>query len=249
MKVVRNKLRHNHFAVVLAMLVCMSFAFINPSKEPVAANVATTAVTTAVNANMALYEGLELASLGLSHEAYVYALTGFQNLVQEGKIQKDNILSILDFTLPSGKKRLFVIDLATGELVFHTYASHGKNSGQVIPTKFSNKNNSNQSSLGFYITGDTYTGKHGESLRLLGEEEGINDKAFQRGIVMHSATYVDENIIASQGFIGRSQGCPAIPKNISKEVINKIKDGSCFFIYSPDKYYVTHSKMIHENRA
>ena len=248
MNVFKSKYGNCHLVMILAMLVCMSFTIINPSAEMVTDNktVNTLSVT---NEKMALYEDLNLDSLGLSREAFSFALAGLKNLLAEGKIQKDNLLSILDFTLPSGKKRLFVIDLVTEELVFNTYASHGKNSGQVIPTKFSNKNNSNQSSLGFYVTGDTYNGKHGESLRLLGEEKGINDKALERGIVMHSASYVDENIIASQGFIGRSLGCPALPKNVSKDIINKIKEGSCLFIYSPDKYYVSHSRMIHDNKA
>lgn len=197
-----------------------------------------------VTAKIELYDRLNLASLGLSHDAFVYGLTGFNNLLNSGKKVKDNILSIVDFSLPSSKKRLFVIDLESGELLFHTYTSHGRNSGQILPTEFSNKANSNKSSLGFYITGDTYHGKHGESLRLLGEESGFNDNALERGIVMHSASYVDENIIKSQGYIGRSQGCPALPTNIYKQVISTIKEGSCLFIYSPDKNYITHSKMI-----
>ncbi len=198
---------------------------------------------------LALYDSLDLGELGLSREAFVFGVTGFKNLVNTGRLAKDNLLSILDFTLPSGKKRLFVIDLEAGELVFHTYAAHGKKSGQSVPTRFSNKTNSNKSSLGFFITGDTYKGKHGESLRLLGEEKGINDNALKRGIVMHSATYVDETIIERQGFIGRSQGCPALPKDIYKDVINTIKEGSCLFIYSPDKYYVSHSRLLHERHT
>jgi hypothetical protein len=191
-----------------------------------------------------LYEQLQLKALGLSHQAFSLALKGFQQLVRAGKIQKDNLLSILDFSLPSGKKRLFVIDLATGQLMFHTYAAHGKKSGMAIPTRFSNKVNSNKSSLGFYLTGETYNGSHGESLRLLGEEKGINDKALQRGIVIHSASYVDEATVQQQGFIGRSQGCPAIPKDVYHDVIETIKDGSCIFMYSPDKFYLSHSKIL-----
>lgn len=193
---------------------------------------------------LGLYDSLNLDEMGLSRKAYEYALAGFKKLVKEGKIQKDNLLSILDFSLPSSKKRLFVLDLDLGVLVYNTYASHGKNSGKILPTSFSNNTNSNKSSLGFYVTGDTYTGKHGESLRLLGEEKGINDNALKRGIVMHSASYVDESIIEQQGFIGRSLGCPALPKDVYKNIIETIKEGSCLFIYSPDKYYVSHSKMI-----
>ena len=190
-----------------------------------------------------LYDSLNLGSIGLSKNAFTYAMTGFNNLTKRGMIH-NNILSIIDFSLPSDRKRLFVLNVDLGKVIFSTYTSHGKNSGKIIPTEFSNRENSNKSSLGFYITGSTYTGKHGESLRLLGQEEGINDKALERGIVMHSASYVGENIVKSQGFIGRSQGCPAIPTNISKSIITKIKNGSCLFIYSTDKYYTSHSKMI-----
>jgi len=226
---------------VSCMLIYMSFAFVNPEAT---APVAATTVAISVDVKEALYENLELGALGLSHQAFTYALAGFNKLMEDGKIQKNNILSILDFSLPSGKKRLFVIDLESGELVFHTYAAHGKKSGSNVATEFSNKMNSNKSSLGFYVTGDTYNGKHGTSLRLQGEEKGINDNAMARGIVMHSAKYVDESVIAQQGFIGRSQGCPALPANIYKEVIEKIKNGSCLFIYSPDKYYTSHSKIL-----
>lgn len=191
-----------------------------------------------------LYDSLQLESIGLSKEAFLYALNGFNRLQNAGKLQNDSILSIIDFSLPSNKKRLFVIDLKIGQLLYNTLVSHGKKSGGQIATSFSNKLNSYKSSLGFYITGNTYKGHHGCSLRLEGEEAGINDNALNRGIVMHSATYVDERFISNQGFIGRSEGCPAIPQQIHKEIIEKIKNGSCLFIYSPDKYYVSHSKMI-----
>jgi len=229
------------------LLACMSLAFINPEPAPKTVMAIVSKPNSFVEEKLCIYDSLELGELGLSKQAFEYALTGFKKLQESGRIQKDNILSILDFSLPSGKKRLFVIDLNTNELVFHTYAAHGKKSGQILATQFSNKPNSNKSSLGFYITGDTYQGKHGTSLRLQGEEKGINDNAMSRGIVMHSAKYVDETIIAQQGFIGRSQGCPALPANIYKDVIEKIKNGSCLFMYSPDKYYTTHSRILKEN--
>jgi hypothetical protein len=249
MKGLKNKHWSIRALIAAGLFVSMSLAFTS-SKTSVANTVVvneSAAVTASfVEAKMPIYDSLDLGSLGLSREAFEYALTGFNNLVNSGKITKDNILSILDFTLPSGKKRFFVIDLATGELVFNTYAAHGKNSGTTTATKFSNKPNSNQSSLGFYVTGETYNGKHGCSLRLEGTEKGINDNAMSRGIVMHSASYVDESIIARQGFIGRSQGCPALPGNISKLVIEKIKNGSCLFLYSPDKKYVSQSKILND---
>jgi hypothetical protein len=247
MKRTENKHWSSRILVIAGLFVCMSLAFTNSKTVSTATVLAATNTTKSkVEEKMPLYDSLALGALGLSRQAFEYALTGFNSLLSAGKIRKDNLLSILDFTLPSGKKRLFVIDLETGELVFNTYAAHGRNSGTSIATKFSNKVNSYQSSLGFYITGDTYNGKHGTSLRLEGEEKGINDNALARGIVMHSASYVDESIIASQGFIGRSQGCPALPGNVYKDVIEKIKNGSCLFLYSPDKFYTTHSKILND---
>jgi hypothetical protein len=194
-----------------------------------------------------LYQQLGLEAMGLSRVAFQYALNGWNTLLKEGKIKKDNILSILDFSLPSGEKRLFVIDLTLGKLLFNTYASHGKNSGTIIPTHFSNRQNSNQSSLGFYITGETYKGKHGTSLRLQGEESGINDNALSRGIVVHGADYANEQIAEQRGYIGRSQGCPAIPQQLSKPIIEQIKNGTCLFIYSPDKNYFKKSAIAAKN--
>lgn len=240
----KGKVRVRMGFVLLILTACLTLGFKSPVKNETA--VTMNAMSEFISEKMELYDSLELGALGLSREAFLYGVTGYRQLSDAGKLAKDNLLSILDFTLPSGKKRLFVIDLEAGELVYNTYAAHGKKSGQALPTQFSNKTNSNKSSLGFYITGDTYAGKHGESLRLLGEERGINDNALKRGIVMHSASYVDEDIIEKQGFIGRSQGCPALPTNIYKEVITTIKEGSCLFIYSPDKFYISHSHLLRE---
>lgn len=229
---------------VSCILVCMSFDLVRTGSERKTFETISTIARSFSAEKELIYDSLGLGSLGLSHAAFSAAIAGFEKLQSEGKILKDNLVSILDFSLPSGKKRLFVIDIISGELVYHTYAAHGKKSGTLVATQFSNKPNSNKSSLGFYITRETYQGKHGTSLRLEGEEKGINDNALSRGIVMHSAKYVDESIIARQGFIGRSQGCPALPANIYKDVIETIKEGSCLFIYSPDKYYNSHSKIL-----
>ena len=191
-----------------------------------------------------LYDQMNLDSLGLSHEAFMYGLQGYSDLTAGGQIKNDHILTIADFSLPSSKKRLFVIDLLTGKLLFNTFVSHGRNSGKDMATEFSNDLNSFKSSLGFYITGNTYKGEHGYSLRLEGIEEGINDNAFDRDIVMHAAGYVNERIVKVKGYIGRSLGCPAIPPALNKAIINTIKNGSCLFLYSPDQHYLTTSKLI-----
>ncbi|WP_245843465.1 murein L,D-transpeptidase catalytic domain family protein [Niastella vici] len=193
-----------------------------------------------------LYDQMNLDSLGLSQDAFKYGLQGYLNLVSNGAIKNDHILSIVDFSLPSSKKRLFVIDVMTGKLLFNTFVSHGRNSGQEMATEFSNDLNSFKSSLGFFVTGNTYSGEHGYSLRLEGQEAGINDNAHDRDIVMHAANYVNEKIIKAKGFIGRSLGCPAVPPSVHKAIINTIKNGSCLFLYSPDTDYISHSKIINQ---
>ncbi|MEC5146568.1 murein L,D-transpeptidase catalytic domain family protein [Chitinophaga sp. 212800010-3] len=191
-----------------------------------------------------LYEILRLDTSGLSREAFDDAMTGYEFLQSKGRIKNPDVLSIIDYSLPSNKKRLFVIDLKNRLLLFNTLVSHGRNSGRDIPNTFSNKMNSFKSSLGFYVTGDTYNGEHGYSLRLEGEEAGINDNALSRGIVMHSAEYVNENLGKAQGYIGRSLGCPAIPEKMHRKVIECIRNGSCLFLYSPDKYYSLHTRIL-----
>jgi len=191
-----------------------------------------------------LYDKLNLASFEMSHDAYSYALQGLEHLEEAGAVSNDSVLTVIDFSLPSYKKRLFVIDLNSGELLFNTYVSHGRNSGTDMATHFSNDYNSYESSPGFYITGNTYYGEHGYSLRLDGKEKGINDNAFIRNIVMHPAAYVSNHSIRVKGYLGRSLGCPAIPAAIHKPLINTIKDGSCLFIYSPDSNYISKSELI-----
>ena len=191
-----------------------------------------------------LYDQLKLGTLSLSREAFLYGLNGYSKLVAEGAVQRDDVITVIDFSLPSWKKRLFVIDLEKGKLLFNTYVSHGKNSGAAMATRFSNRYNSYQSSPGFYITRDTYFGQHGFSLRLDGKEDGINDNAMARAIVMHAADYASTKSIRALGYLGRSLGCPAVPPAVHKPLINTIKEGSCLFIYSPDKNYINRSRLI-----
>lgn len=193
-----------------------------------------------------LYEELSLDSLGLSKEAYQFALKGHDQLMKEGKLLNEEIISIVDFSLPSTQKRLFVIDISTGQLLFNSLVSHGRNSGKEMATSFSNSPESFKSSLGFYVTGGTYKGKHGFSLRLEGEEDGINSNAMERAIVMHAAEYVNERLGRRQGYIGRSLGCPALPVSLHKKIIRTIQNGSCLFMYSPDANYISKSKLLQQ---
>jgi len=142
-----------------------------------------------------------------------------------------HILSIIDFTMPSTEKRFWIIDLERGIVLHHTLVAHGKNSGELYASRFSNTPNSNQSSLGLYVTGQTYVGKNGLSLKLHGLEPGVNDRAEERAIVIHSAEYVSERFIKQNGRLGRSFGCPAIPVENHKEIINTLANGSCLYIH------------------
>jgi hypothetical protein len=191
-----------------------------------------------------IFDSLKLGTLGLSRQAFDYALKGFNFLVTKGKIVNNSIISIVDFSETSNKKRLFIIDLKNYKILFNTYVAHGQNSGKEFAGNFSNRPESLESSPGFYVTKETYYGTKGLSLRLEGEEEGINDNALNRGIVMHAAAYVNEALAQTRGFIGRSWGCPAVPPELHQAIINKIKNGSCLFLYTPNKNYISSSRIL-----
>jgi hypothetical protein len=229
--------------LTLAASVFSFFIFSSPNPS-IGKKVVVTAVAKEANSAVMMYQTLKLDSLGLSREAFNYAVRGMERLQQEGKLTNTDLITIVDFSLASSKKRLFVIDLKNGKVLFNTLVSHGRNSGTAVATEFSNAPESFKSSLGFYVTGETYKGEHGYSLRLQGEEAGINDNALSRGIVMHSAAYVNDKLASLQGYIGRSLGCPAIPEKVHKMIIEQIRNGTCLFLYSPDKYYMAHSKML-----
>jgi len=178
-----------------------------------------------------VYDSLHLNLRGMSIEAFEYAKKGLAKLASEGKLVNDSVISIIDFSLPSNRKRLFILDIKNYKVLFNTLVAHGRNTGREWATSFSNKNSSYQSSPGFYITRETHKGKHGLSLKLEGIERGINDNAYERGIVLHGAAYVSEALADTQGYIGRSQGCPAVPVSTSIPIINTIKNGTCLFIY------------------
>lgn len=197
-----------------------------------------------VSENSDCYTSWNLTAAGLSKEAFDCALKGYEQLLQKNMLQKTTVLTIVDYSLPSTQKRLYVVDMADGKVLFHSLAAHGRNSGLVYANDFSNKPSSFKTSLGFFVTGSTYIGNNGYSLKLNGCEKGINDKAMERAIVMHGADYVNENFIQQNGYLGRSHGCPALPGNISKKVIDVIKGGSCVFLYHPEKKYITHSKIL-----
>ena len=189
-----------------------------------------------------VYDSLHLNFKGLSHQAFDFAKQGLQKLVEEGRLLNDSIISIIDFSLPSNQKRLFVLDLKNYKILFNSLVAHGRNTGREWATSFSNKNSSYMSSPGFYLTRETYEGKNGYSLKLEGLESGVNDKAYERGIVIHGARYVCDDYVNTQGYIGRSQGCPAVPVELSRPIINTIRNGTCLFVYHPS--YITQSLVL-----
>jgi len=191
-----------------------------------------------------VYDSLHLNLSGLSKQAFDYARKGFEKLLEQGKLMNDSIISIVDFSQPSNRKRLYVLDMKNFKVLHNTLVAHGKNSGHEMANSFSNTPNSLKSSPGFYLTENTYQGENGYSLKLIGLEKGINDKAYERTIVMHGAEYVSHERANAGGFVGRSWGCPAVPAREAIPIINRIKNGSCLFIYTPDTHYLSQSDMI-----
>lgn len=178
-----------------------------------------------------LYASIQKNGFSLpNYTSFSKAIDGFSILKEKGIIQNP-ILTIVDFDLPSTEKRLWVIDMNKNEILFHSLVAHGKNSGDLNAADFSNENESYKSSLGFYITNETYTGTHGLSLRLDGLEKNKNDNARNRAIVMHGADYVSPSFIKTHQRLGRSFGCPALPVELTQKIVNTIKNKSCLYIH------------------
>jgi len=194
-----------------------------------------------------IYHEVHLDSAGLSEQVFEKALTGFYNMKYSGLVSTRSILTIADFDQESCKKRLYIIDLENKKLLLNTWVAHGQNSGGDKPSSFSNNINSNQSSLGFYLTGEIYYGKHGRSLKLDGMDQGFNSNARERAIVVHGASYVSQQSIDQLGRLGRSQGCPAVPAKLADKVINTISDHTVLFINKSDQQY--NSAFLNETLA
>lgn len=173
-------------------------------------------------------------------EAFRAALRGYNKIKNKDR----ELLTLIDFTKPSIDERMVIIDMKQGKVLMKSLVAHGKNSGEMFATRFSNREGSYMSSLGFYLTGETYRGSNGYSLKLYGLEKGVNDKAFQRAIVLHGADYCDPCIAAKGQRLGRSLGCPAVPRQVAHKVIDTIKEGSVLFIYAEDQWYKSHSTFL-----
>jgi hypothetical protein len=212
-------------------------------KLPIHEKVITPTKKEASDINL-IYSAAKLSYIGLPLNTFKLAMKGFSKLRGQNLVSSDSIITIIDFEKSSSQKRMYAIDLKTKNVLFQTLVCHGKNSGKEYARSFSNDESSYKSSLGFYITRNTYEGCNGYSLRLEGTEVGINDNAMERAIVMHGAGYASESTIYQLGYLGRSWGCPAIPEALQKPIINKIKEGNMLFIFYPDQTYLKTSALL-----
>ena len=212
---------------------------------PIANNARVSLIDAVKADNNDIYTILNLTEAGLSKDVFLLAIKGLNKLESDGKLSNPNIITIADYSQSSNKKRLYVIDLINKKLLFNTYVAHGRNTGDEYAKFFSNQEGSSKSSLGFYITEKPITGSHtGYSLTIKGVEKGFNDNAIKRAIIIHAAAYATENFIKKYGRLGRSFGCPALPPDLNKPIIETIKGGSCLFIYNPDNYYIHNSSLL-----
>ncbi len=178
----------------------------------------------------------------LNKDVLKVALTAYQHAEEKG-ITKNPLLTVVDYSKPSTQRRLWVIDLQNKKVLFNTWVSHGKNSGELNSTSFSNKPESLKSSLGVFVTGEIYSGKHGNSLRVKGLESGFNDHAYDRSIVFHGADYVSQSI-AKSGRLGRSWGCWAVSMDTIGSLVRTIKDKALVVAYYPDKNWLSKSAFL-----
>jgi len=249
MKTTRMKLIRYPFLIIPVFLLLLSNSSSSLNEEQASKHISLSPSPGTPNEKgrlnfTELYDKWNLETTGLSKEAFEMAQKGYIALEEKHVLTKSNLLTIVDYSKPSTQKRLFVLDMTTGEVLFNSLVAHGRRSGQKYATDFSNKEDSHKSSLGFFVTLNTYFGENGYSLKLKGCETGINDKAYNRAIVMHGADYVSEKFIRQNGYLGRSHGCPAVPREISKKIIDIIKGGSCMFLYYPSEKYNTQSKIL-----
>lgn len=228
------------FAIIAAFFTFTSI--INPASTSFSG---TPTPSTTEEISLSMYQSIQFGGEKPEFDLFYKGLTGYFQLKNSQKLSNEKeLLTLIDFRKASNEKRMWIIDLKNKKALYHSLVAHGRNSGDLYATKFSNIPNSNQSSLGFFVTGNTYIGKHGVSLILQGAEQGINHLAESRAIVMHGADYVSESYIKKIGRLGRSFGCPAVPMDTYKEIIKELAGGTCLFIYYPDENYLAKTKLL-----
>ena len=215
----------------------LSLAFFSPLA------VAAVLFTGSVSASSRLVGDLLEVAPTLDRTVLQRAVTAMECALDHGEGSAER-LAIIDFSLPSSEQRLWIFDLEARELLLHELVAHGQGSGQNIASQFSNITGSHQSSIGLFRTSESYYGRHGYSLRMDGLEEGINDRARDRAIVIHGADYVDPAWIERQGRIGRSQGCPAVRQEVAGQVVDTLKNGQFLFSWYPDPEWLADSRYL-----
>jgi hypothetical protein len=175
---------------------------------------------------------------------FALALRAASCAVQAGRVANPPTLTVIDYSKPSTERRLWVFDLRSRELAYEEFVAHGQGSGVNVATMFSNEPETHRSSLGLFVTEDAYVGKNGYSLHLNGLDAGFNDRARERAIVVHGASYVSEKFVQAQGRLGRSWGCPALPEGIARQIIDRVKGGSLIFAYYPDLNWLASSRFL-----
>jgi hypothetical protein len=247
------------------MLVCLTSAamlgvFASPASavaaaqpEPVALEGAAVAIDAPApvpaSAPAALVDIAAVEASGVSSNVLQLAVNAVSCAVNAGDIERPRTLTVIDYSLPSTEPRLWVFDVATGKLLYKELVAHGRNTGENMATHFSDTPESRQSSIGLFVTADTYVGSNGYSLRLDGLEPGFNGRARERAIVMHGAPYVNASLAASQGRIGRSWGCPALREAVARDVIDTVQGGGVIFSYYPDEEWLRTSRFLNCDRA
>lgn len=227
---------------ILIGLVCLIGVAPGAVSSPAAAALARAAGKT-VKARMVMTLPANDRS-GISPSVLQLALGAVSCAVNSGAIEPPRTLTVIDYSLPSTDERLWVFDVPSGRVLFKELVAHGRNTGENRATSFSDVLNSRQSSLGLFVTRDTYVGSNGYSLRMNGLEPGFNGNALDRAIVMHGAPYVDAALAKQQGRIGRSWGCPALREAIARDVIDTVRGGGVIFSYYPDKTWLTSSRFL-----
>ena len=219
-------------------------AVVAPAVMPATLAPVAPAVAPAAELLDATLDRLAANAPGLKRDVLRLALVARDAAAKEGLAKKDELLTVIDYSLPSTAKRLWVFDVKSGDVLFNELVAHGKNTGDNYARRFSNDDGSLETSLGLFRTASTYIGGNGYSLRLAGLEPGFNDKAERRSVVMHGAPYVSEDFAAQHGRLGRSWGCPALSQKVAGKVIDTIKGGSLLFSYFPDRDWLQHSKFV-----
>lgn len=228
--------------IILAILIWLSFGFYLSGNSPENAENTDRSVASCLQYEESVIHHT-IGDTALNENAIKWAFRSYLHLKNENRLTNDTIITIVDFSQPSQNKRAYIYDLKNQQLLYQKRVAHGMKTGEVYAENFSNRSGSHQSSFGAYVTTSTYHGKFDLALRLVGIEY-CNNKASDRGIVIHAADYATEEFLQENGRLGRSFGCPAFPHEDFTEIIDLIKEGSCFYIFYQDHSYEKKSFMI-----